>query len=315
MTRPAARLIAAALTAATTVSISAEPTKPDTSAPGAQLPAPSPAPAPAPADKAPSPGPELYRLAADARAAVARGDLDAALSLANDAIKLTPDGLPGYALRAGVHDVRREFAKSLADYDRVLAADPGNQPALQRRGEAHFRLGHFKQSVADFDKLLALDPARAPFHWQRGISLYYAGEFARGAEQFELHKTVNPDDVENAAWHYLCVAASEGPDKARAKLIPIDGDPRVPLMEIHALYAGQSTPEKVLAAAEAGAPAPAQLKTRLFYAHLYLGLYHHAAGAKADAEKHLRLAAEKYADDDYMGDVARAHMLSLVPKK
>jgi lipoprotein NlpI len=268
---------------------------------------------------------DVDALVSAARSALARGDTDRALSLANDAVKGAPERPLAYALRAGVHDARREFARSVLDYDRVVAAQPDNPAARQRRGEALFRLGRFKDSVSDFDKVVELDPSRAPYHWQRGISLYYAGEFERGAEQFELHKTVNPDDVENAVWHYLCVAATAGEEKARAGLIPIAHDARVPMMEVHALYAGQSTPEKVLAAAGAGAPAPAELKQRLFYAHLYIGL-HGGAGfppagsdagktpappARAEADKHIRLAAEKYADDDYMGDVARAHVTSL----
>ena len=124
--------------------------------------------------------------------------------------------------------------------------------------------------------------------------------------------TVNPDDVENAAWHYLCLARSKGVDHARRALIPVapGADPRVPMDQIHALYAGRGTPEQVLAAARAGdaeAP-PRERNRRLMYAHLYLGLYHEAAGGADKAKEHITLAAEKYAlEDDYMSDVARVH--------
>ena len=189
---------------------------------------------------------------------------------------------------------------------------PGSCPyvaALHRRGEAHFRLGRFKESVADFDKEVSLDPSREPHHWQRGLSLYYAGEYARGAKQFELHRTVNPDDVENAAWHYLCVAREKGVAEARVRLIPIEAgaDARVPMNEIHALYAGKGTADEVLAAARAGDPPPAELKRRLMYAHLYVGLHHETAGNAGKAKEHVTLAAQKYAGDDYMSDVARVH--------
>src|SRR5206468_11707187 len=130
------------------------------------------------------------------------------------------------------------------------------------------RLGKFKQSVADFDKVIELDPAREAYHWQRGISLYYAGEFERGRKQFELHKTVNPDDVENAAWHFLCAAHLSGVQKARQSLIPVTGDARVPMAQLQALFAGKAKPDEVLAAAKAGEPAPNVLRPRLFYAHV-----------------------------------------------
>jgi lipoprotein NlpI len=202
---------------------------------------------------------------------------------------------------------RRRLEAAVAESTRAIEHNPRDAAAYQRRGEDNFRLGKFKESVADFDKVIALDPKREPYHWQRGISLYYAGEFERGREQFEKHRTVNPDDVENAAWHYLCVARAEGVEKARESLIPVSGDDRVPMAQVQALFAGKATPDDVLAVARAGNPPEAQLRRRLFYAHLYIGLYREAAEDAGAAREHILLAAEKFAGDDYMGDVARVH--------
>ncbi|HWE92605.1 MAG TPA: tetratricopeptide repeat protein [Tepidisphaeraceae bacterium] len=196
---------------------------------------------------------------------------------------------------------------AIARATKAVEANPKDARTYQRRGEEFFRTGRFAESVADFDKVIELRPDQAPYLWQRGISLYYAGEFQKGAKQFELHKTVNPDDVENAAWHFLCVARMSGVEKARKVLIPIQGDTRVPMTQIHALFAGKATADDVLKAATAGDPAEAELNSRLFYAHLYIGLYEEAAGHAAAAKEHILLAAEKYSGDDYMGDVARAH--------
>lgn len=269
------------------------------------------------ADSASPPAPESAQsLAASARSALDRGDTAGALSLATAAVERSPSDPAAYALRAAVHDARRDWGQSVADYTTVLSLAPDHLHALHRRGEAYFRLGGFKQSVADFDKELALVPDRAPHHWQRGISLYYAGDYPRGAAQFELHRTVNPDDVENAAWHYLCVARDQGVQAARRALIHIapGADRRVPMTQIHALYAGKLQPEDVLAAATAGDPPAAERRRRLMYAHLYLGLHHEAAGDAAQARQHITLAAEKYAlEDDYMSDVARAHAATLTP--
>ena len=226
---------------------------------------------------------------------------------ATEAIAAKPDDPARYAARAAAYERRRDFAKAVADYDKVIELSPKLAAAYQRRGEGHFRLGNFKQSVADFDKVIELQPDREPYHWQRGISLYYAGEFERGAAQFEKHKAVNPDDVENAAWHYLCVARVKGAEKAREALIPVGGDERVPMAEVQKLFAGKATPEEVLAAAKKVGPGGVEARGPLFYAHLYLGLYHEAAGRADLAKQHILLAAEKYADDDYMGDVARVH--------
>jgi lipoprotein NlpI len=251
-------------------------------------------------------------LLTSARAALVRGDTDRALPLADSAVEAAPDKPAPYALRTAVHEARRDFGKTIDDCTKVLSLTPEDPAALHRRGAAHFRLGHFNESVADFDREVALDPSREPYHWQRGISLYYAGEYARGARQFELHRTVNGDDVENAAWHYLCVARSSGVEKARQSLLPVGPDRRVPMKEAYELFAGRVAPQAVIDAATKDQPPEPQRNQRLFYAHLYVALYHDAAGEVDKAREHTRLAV-KYADDDYMGDVVRVHAAALTP--
>ena len=207
-----------------------------------------------------------------------------------------------------------EGDQSLKLADRAVAAEPHEPRWLNGRGMLRFRLGRIRPSIEDFDRAIMLDPESEPHHWQRGISYYYAGEYEEGARQFEIHRTVNPHDVENAVWHYLCMARWKNITEAEASLIPIAGDRRVPMMEVHALFAGKATPENVLEAARAGEPSDEELHQRLFYAHLYLGLYHEAHGRADESLKHIRLAAEKYAEPHYMGDVARVHLNLRKPK-
>jgi len=96
-------------------------------------------------------------------------------------------------------------------------------------------------------------------------------------------------------------------DKARASLLKVENDPRVPMPQIYALYAGKGSAEDVLKAATAGKTAPTELNERLFYAHLYLGLYFDVAGNEKMAREHIVNAAELFKVDSYMGDVARIH--------
>src|SRR5205085_8743876 len=103
---------------------------------------------------------------------------------------------------------------------------------------------------------LSLEPQQKPYHWQRGISLYYAGRFDDGKKQFELHQTVNTQDVENAVWHFLCTVRLEGLESAKKQLIPIEKDARVPMAQVHQLFAGKARPQDVLAAAQAAPPQP-----------------------------------------------------------
>jgi lipoprotein NlpI len=246
-------------------------------------------------------------LVATADSALQRGDLAGAIRASTQAIQHDPADFRGYFLRARAYDAMHDYPKAVADYTAALKAKPNLPVAYQQRGMDHFRLGHISESIADFDKFIEAVPSQAPEHWQRGISLYYAGRFEDGRKQFELHQTVNPSDVENAVWHFLCVARSVGPDKARAALIPIEKDSRIPMMEVHRLFAGKAKPDDVLAAAREGAPPRDELDKRLFYAHLYLGLYFEAVGNATAAREHITKAATDFKADHYMGDVARVH--------
>lgn len=185
---------------------------------------------------------------------------------------------------------------------------PPDWRELNRQGEEAFRAGKIEDSIKKFDQAIALEPRLAPHHWQRGISLYYAARYDDCRKQFELHKTVNPEDVENSVWHYLCVARLKSAAEARKSLIEIHSDTRVPMMEVYAMFRGESTPEKVLAKA-------GKDRDALFFAHLYIGLYHEADRRAADALKHIKLAAEDYYGDHYMGDVARIHYRFLAGKR
>lgn len=188
----------------------------------------------------------------------------------------------------------------------LQAAEPETANEYVRRGMDRFRRNQIAESLQDFDKAAELRPQEAPHLWQRGISDYYAGEFKKGRAQFESHKAVNPDDVENATWHFICVARIEGIEKARKQLIEINTarDARVPMAEVYAFYAGKGTEEGVLKAAAAEGSEEAKM-----YAHLYLGLYHEAAGDAEKAKRHMRVAAAARLKDHYMHDVSRVHLL------
>jgi lipoprotein NlpI len=243
----------------------------------------------------------------EAEQTFAQGRTEQALVLVDGYIREAPDDPKGYLLRAAMRSAGRDWERSLVDYDKAISLDANAVGAYQRRGVARFMAGRIKESLADFDKYLELRPEEKPGHWQRGIALYYAGKYEDGAKQFELHRTVNPEDVENAAWHFLCVARSKSVEAARAGLIPIKGDDRVPMAKIHEMFAGKASVEDVIAAAKAGDPLPAQLNRQLFYAHLYAGLYCEAIGKGEEALKHMRLAVE-HDVPDYMHGVAAVHV-------
>lgn len=240
-------------------------------------------------------------------AQMARGNLSESMALANKIVQLEPRKAESYVARAQVYAARKDFEKAVVNLNQAISLAPDPGPVYQLRGTALYKSGDVSGAAADFDKFLRARPDRAPYHWQRGIALYQVGRFEDGRIQFETHQTVNDNDVENAAWHFLCVAKHSGFDKARASLLKVGNDPRVPMMEIYALYQGKGSIDQIFEAAKKTSVPPAELERRLYYANLYVGLFFEAREGDAPALEYIKRAVEKGGRMDYMGDVARVH--------
>jgi lipoprotein NlpI len=242
-----------------------------------------------------------------AQAAELKGDRATALALADQAVSAAPTNPQCYYVRGRLYANDGQHIKALADFNKVLQLEPRAGQVYQFRGFERFRLGQLDAAIADFDKYLEFVPQQAAFHWQRGVACYLAGRYEAARRQFELHRLVNSNDVENAAWHFAAVARAEGLAAARAALFTPVHDRRVPMSQLYLLLQGKAKPDDVLQAARAGQPPAAELKFRLFLAHYYIGLYHEATGAAGLAREHILTAADQYAPATYIGDVARVH--------
>ena len=78
------------------------------------------------------------------------------------------------------------------------------------------------------------------------------------------------------------------------------------MMEILALFRGESDPSGVLDAAQ-NANDNGRASPPMFYAHLYLGLYYEATGELQLSAKHIAEAVGFDLPHDYMWQVARIH--------
>jgi lipoprotein NlpI len=259
--------------------------------------------------------PEVAEMVAKAEAAFQKGKTEEALSWAGKAIRADSRNPEIFYVRGRLHEMSKMPVEAIRDYSHVLALNPNAIQVYQLRGTERLRIGDIEGAILDFDRYIELRPQQEPHHWQRGIAYYYSGRFEEGRKQFELHQTVNANDVENAVWHFLCLTASSGVEQARAALIPIENDARVPMMQVHSLFAGTNNPDDVIQAAEAGNPSAGELKQRLFYAHFYLGLFYQATGSKALAREYIGRAVKDFAVDNYMVDIARIHLKHLGPEK
>jgi len=205
-----------------------------------------------------------------------------------------------------------KYADALQTAQALVQLHPENGSYQFLLGEAAFMAGEMTQSIGAFDALIRIEPQSQARLWQRGLALYYADEFEKGVEQFEIHQTVNSQDVENAVWHMLCSARLIGVDQAREQLIPIRRDSRIPMKEIFQLFSGQLSPEDVIDAAEdAAGQNESEKQASLYYAYLYIGLFYEMTG---DAEKsagaiNRAAALHPFPNNNLMGRVAAVHIL------
>lgn len=258
------------------------------------------------AARAAAPAPTAAEFLARARDQQQRGLLKPALEAATRAIEVAPQDPRTWHIRAQIHERLKDLPASETDMTQLIRLAPTEPAVWYDRGVLRLRLGDYAGSVADLDRYAELRPAKAPELWQRGIALFYAGRFDDGRRQFELHRTANPNDVENSAWHYCCVARAEGTGSARARWLPVEGDTRAPMAEIQELFQGRRTPEQLLGALDAIRPEVRRARAR-FYAHLYLALYHGALREREQEAYHAAEASKLGGDHGIMGEIAKLH--------
>jgi lipoprotein NlpI len=189
----------------------------------------------------------------------------------------------------------------------------GDRPqAMFDRAIGDFMSGRVRASADGFDELAALLPESVPQLWQRGIVLYYEGRYKECAGQFAAHHAVNPPDAENVAWHFACVARAESVEKARASVLSIVPDARIPMPQLYDLLRGLTTPERLLQAALSTGKLEAE-----FDAHLYLGLYFEALGDTERTRIHISAAAaDRFkAIGGFMHAAARVHLRQLQQRR
>ncbi len=125
--------------------------------------------------------------------------------------------------------------------DAMVRQHPDDARCTRLAADIYLRTGKVDWAARQFDRYLQSEPAEMPGLWQRGIALYFVGDYKRAAKQFEEHRKVNPHDVENAAWHFLCVAKSDSIEAARQLVLPAPNDPRIPMEEVHQMLTSGDT--------------------------------------------------------------------------
>ncbi len=217
-----------------------------------------------------------------------------------------------------IADYRAMGLKALERQDKLAASDAadrmleayGSDPrAMRSAADLYLRSGKINSSIKQFERYLAEVPGDKPELWQYGIALALVERYDEARKLFELHRIVNPNDVENAAWHFLCVAKKSGLREAKKLVLPAPGDVRIPMEEIRRMLIDGDENRVAQAVEQLGQDSPRRDEAN-FYSKLYIALYADASG-KADRAIKLLEEATQIDQANYMGDVAKVYLNEL----
>ena len=186
------------------------------------------------------------------------------------------------------------------------AVASGDARAFARQGMTAFEKGEVEESIKLFDAAEEADPRYATRLWQRGLSYYYADRFKDARKQFLMDVAENPNDTEEAVWHLLAMARTEGLGKARPQMIKMGRDPRRVMRTVEEAFRNgdaESIGALEAIATDGGAG-------DRFYAALYRGLLAEAAGQPKVSADWISRAVDnrEYAQSgDYMYALAKVH--------
>ena len=186
------------------------------------------------------------------------------------------------------------------------AVASGDARAFARQGMTAFEKGEVEESIKLFDAAEEADPRYATRLWQRGLSYYYADRFKDARKQFLMDVAENPNDTEEAVWHLLAMARTEGLAKARPQMIKMGRDPRRVMRTVEEAFRNgdaESIGALEAIATDGGAG-------DRFYASLYRGLLAEAAGQPKVSADWISRAVdnrEYAASGDYMYALAKVH--------
>ena len=207
-----------------------------------------------------------------------------------------------------------DLADRISDLSDKSKAAPENVDLYSARGDAFFFAGAFARSVADYDKMVELKPSLKDSHWRRGIALFYTGRYRDAASQFERYHSYDNVDRENGIWRYLCQVRAYGEKYARRDLLKYEKDDREPFPAVYKLFAGELTPEQIRKQIAAAEVSEGEKETRRFYAELYIGLWESVHDRPAGARQALHKAVNNRwgpaagFGPNYMWHVGRVHL-------
>jgi tetratricopeptide (TPR) repeat protein len=185
--------------------------------------------------------PRFSQLLQQGKEAEEAGNLDDAIARYQEALKINPASPLPQTKLAAIYYKRKDFEKTLAYCDRVLAVNPKDATAAGMAGVAAYQLNRYQPAVKYLQTALAVQSHDSQLHYWLGMTLYAVLDPRHALDEFYRARIFNPKDTEvlymigKIHWE-MCRQAWEemvrvDPDSVRVKQMVAEQD------EIKNLYA------------------------------------------------------------------------------
>jgi len=242
---------------------------------------------------------------AKARLHMRKGNLDAAISVCDEAIRSDPKRPAGYLSRASVWARKGNAERALADYTAAIELEPQNAGLYVVRGDFYRTTTDYERAIKDYDRAIETRPTDITAFANRALVRFYQGDFGKAVPDFKKTSEDAPNLYPALMQYLASVRAGENRERARDELAQaaakLEGSEwPIPLVD---LYLGKRSFDAALG--EASKP------EERCEAQFYIGQWHLVRGNRAPALNALRTAVDTCPKDfvEYQGAVVELKRL------
>lgn len=112
------------------------------------------------------------------------GQVDRAIEIYADAIKLNPNNTYTYNNRGAAYGSKNSFDRAIADYTRAIELSPNYADPYFNRGVAYGEKGDYDRAIADYAKAIELKPDFAEAYTNRGAAYLKTGQLEQVIDDY-----------------------------------------------------------------------------------------------------------------------------------
>lgn len=120
-------------------------------------------------------------------------------------------------------DKAKQYDKSIADYQKAIAADPTNAAYVNSMGAVYNHMGKTDQALQEFQKAAQMDPTGAArYYFNMGAVEMNTGKVDQAAADFKKATTIDPNDAD-AYFEEAQALIGKATTDANGKVVPAPG--------------------------------------------------------------------------------------------